>query len=97
MIYIEDSLYINIGNGLITSPGYGTVHLQIKRSCGDYKPLCLVNVRYMPSSYLNTVSEDILEKHDVSWHSEHQKFIHLPSRIEFAVVKKENGLKLLDI
>lgn len=51
----------------------------------------------MPSSYLNTILEDILEQHGISWCSEHQRFVHLLSRIEFAHIQKENGLKVLDV
>lgn len=51
----------------------------------------------MPSSCLNTVSEDILEQDGISWQSEHQMFVHLRSGTEFAHVHKENGLKVLDV
>lgn len=95
--YIVDPLPINTGNGCVTSPGKGTVHLLVKRSTGDYKPLSLVNVRYTPSSFLNTISEDILEQHGISWRSERQQFVHLSSGIEFAGVTKQNGLKVLDV
>lgn len=60
---------INIGNGSNVSPGHGVVHLHIKHLDGEYKPLHLVNVHFMPSSYLNTIFEDILEQHDVGWKS----------------------------
>lgn len=43
------------------------------------------------------MSEDILEQHDISWQSERQMFIHLPTGMEFAHVRKENGLKVLDV
>jgi hypothetical protein len=42
------------------------------------------------------VSEDVLEQNGVSWRSERQQFVHLPTGVEFASVKKKNGLKILD-
>jgi hypothetical protein len=92
-----DPLPINTGNGSVISPGHGTIHLQLCCSQGDTKLLKLANVRYTPSSFLNTVSEDILEQNDVSWRSERQQFVHLPTGEEFASVKKVNGLKMLDV
>lgn len=59
--YIEDPMDINIGNGSIVSPRHGTFHLRIKQFDGEYKPLSLINVRFMPSNYLNMISKDILE------------------------------------
>lgn len=82
--YVDDPLSINTGNGSIESPGYDVVNLCIKKSKGDYKPLHLSNVGYMLSSYFNTIFEDILKQCNVSWHSEHQMFVHLPSGVEFA-------------
>lgn len=49
----------------------------------------------MPLSYLNTIFKDILEEHNISWRSELQWLIHLPSSVEFDQVKKENDLKVL--
>lgn len=56
-----------------------------------------VNVQYTPSSFVNTISEDILEQHGVNWRSELQRFIHLPTGTEFATVTKQNGLKVLHV
>jgi hypothetical protein len=95
--YHPDPLPINTANGCITSPGYGTVCLTLCLSSGEIKPLKLVNVRHTPSSFLNTISEDLLERNGVSWRSKLQCFVHLPTGTEFASVTKQHGLKLVDL
>jgi hypothetical protein len=91
--YHADPLPINTGNGQVISPGYGKVCLTVKRSKGDLKPLTLVNVRCIPSSFRNGISECILKLHGISWRCELQQFVHLPSGIEFDSVSRHNGLK----
>jgi hypothetical protein len=58
--------------------------------------LKLTNARHTPSSFVNTISEDIIEKHGVGWRSDKQHFISLPPGSEFSSVTKQNGLKIID-
>jgi hypothetical protein len=65
--YHDDPMPIHIGVGIVTSPGSGTVHMNVHISTGEFRPLNLLTVRYLPHGSVNTISEDILEKKDVYW------------------------------
>jgi hypothetical protein len=95
--YFEDPMPIHTGNGIVVSPGYGTVHLNLRRSKGDTQPLTLSRVRYTPFRAINTVSEDLLERRGIVWNRKLQQFIHDPTGAEFTSVSKQNGLKVLDV
>lgn len=77
---------IGTGNGTIVSPRRGLVKLSIAQSLGQYVHIQLANVRYTPTSLLNMILEDLLEKKGIYWREELNKFIHLSSGREFASI-----------
>lgn len=95
--YVHDPLLVDTGNGTIISPGRGDVYISFRCSDGTYRPVCLQNVRYSPTSRLNTVSKWLLEQKQVYWRGELNQFVHVPSGVELFVVQHPNGLKLIDI
>lgn len=95
--YVSDPLSVNTGNGTITSPGRGEVHLSFRCSDGTYRPIRLLNVHYSPTSRLNIVSEWILEQRQVYWRGELNRFVHLPIGEELFEVRCPDGLKLIDV
>jgi hypothetical protein len=88
---------VYMGTGYVMPPGYGTVLLSVWKSTGDFQPLKLHNVRYLPHNRVNTISEDLLEWKDVYWQGQIQQFIHMPSGSEFASCQKENGMKIFEV
>lgn len=92
--YQPEPLPIQTGNGSMVSPGYGKVHLELRQSNNSYLLVYLANVRYTPTSSLNTISEELLEKRGISWRSEYQQFRHLATNSEFACITKHNSLRL---
>lgn len=70
--YQLDPLPLKIGNGSMVSLGHGKVYLELRQSNNTFLPICLANIRYTPSSSLNTISEELSEKCDISWCKKHQ-------------------------
>lgn len=95
--YTDDPPTINTGAGPVISPGYGDVYLLLLRSDQSIQSVCLQQVRYMPTSLLNTLSEHLLELRGVYWHGWQSKFIVQDTGEEFAMAHKVDGLKVLTV
>lgn len=95
--YIEDPLTINTGAGSVVSPGYGDISLSLLRSDDSVRSINLQQVRYMPTSLLNTMSEHLLELRGVFWHGWQSKFVFQETGEEFAIAHKVDGLKVLTV
>ena len=95
--YVEDPHYIKTGNGSALSPGKGSVPLKLKKSSGKLTHVVLTNVRHMPNSFVNTISEDLLEDHGVTWNCLSQTFIDFRTGQEFAKITKQGRLRFFSL